>query len=174
MRNEPQTTQPPEVPPSPPGGLLDPLLELVALAGMLICLLIVAFNYAGLPAEIPVHFTLAGAPDRWGGKDELWAIVGLVLVVCLALGAIARLMLPKDAHDKPVAAQLKLARRLVLFLNCEAALLFVIMLQQTVAVGRGTAPGLDPAGMTGMLVLMGMTLVVYLFAALRTAAAYRA
>jgi len=173
MSNEPPTVEPPEAPPSPPGGLLDAALELLALGGMLMCLLIVAFNYAGLPAEIPVHFTLNGEPDRWGGKGELWAIVAVVLMVCLGLGAVSRLLIPKDQQAKPVAAQLKLARRLVLFLTCEAALLFVIMLQQTVAVGRGTAAALDPAGMAGMLVLMGMTLLVYLFAALRTAAAYR-
>ena len=33
--------------------------------------------YAQLPETIPVHFGLAGKPDRWGGRGQLFIVPGL-------------------------------------------------------------------------------------------------
>jgi len=153
-------------------------LELLALGGMLVCVLIVALNYSTLPARIPMHFDAAGAVDRYGHKSELWLLAGLAVVLCLINWAIARFIHRlRDARQgisRVSIAQLRLARKLVLMLNAGLALTFVIALEQTVRLGRGLAEKLDVSGIMGMLVLMGLTLSAYIIAAVRLALQERA
>jgi len=161
-----------------PFSTLESGLELLALGGMLVCVLIVAFNYSSLPARIPMHFNAAGVADRYGHKGELWRLAAIVVLLCLVNWGIARFIhkLPEtplgSSLNSPV--QLLLARKLVLLLNVELALLFVIAMQQAVRLGRGTALRLDNSGLIGMLIVMGLTVIAYLIGAVRAALSERA
>jgi uncharacterized membrane protein len=161
-----------------PFSMVESALELLALGGMLVCVLIVALNYSSLPARIPMHFTTAGVADRYGHKGELWLLAGIVVLLCLVNWGIARFI--HKLPDTPLGSslnspvQLLLARKLVLLLNVELALLFVIAMQQAVRLGRGTAQRLDNSGVVVMLILMGLTVVAYLIGAVRQALNERA
>jgi uncharacterized membrane protein len=161
----------------PAFNAFESALELIALGGMLISVLIAAFNYSSLPAQIPVHFNGSGIPDRFGAKGEIWLIVGIVIVLCLTNWAIARFVHQLRGAAVPATTsstqQLLLLRKLVLLLNTELALLFVIMMNQTVQAARGTVEKFDHSGMIGMLILMGLTVLVYLIAVVRTALSER-
>jgi len=156
-----------------PFSTLESFLELLALGAMLVCVLIVAVNYHSLPARIPMHFNAAGVADRYGHKGELWLLAAIVVLLCLVNWGIARFI--HKLRDTPLGtslhspAQLLLARKLVLLLNVELALLFVIAMQQAIRLGRGTALRLDNSGLIGILVLMGLTVVAYLFGAVQVA-----
>lgn len=161
----------------PAFSTFESALELFALGGMLVCVLIAAFNYSSLPAQIPVHFNGAGAPDRYGAKGEIWLIVGIVVVLCLTNWAIARFVHQLRGAAIPATPastqQLLLLRKVVLLLNAELALLFVIMMQQTVQAAQGTLQRLDSSGLIGMLILMGLTVLAYLAAVVRSALSER-
>lgn len=161
-----------------PFSIFESVLELLGLGAMLVCVLIVAVNYSALPDRIPMHFDAAGAPDRFGHKGELWLLATVVVVLCLANWVIARFI--HRLRDTPLGTslssplQLRLARRLVLLLNAELALTFVIAMQQAVRLGHGVSDRLDNAGLIGMLVLMGLTVLAYVIAAVRAALRERA
>ena len=48
------------------------------------------FGANPLPAQIPVHFDLAGRPDRWGTPQTLWLIPLMTAVIYSLMTLVAR------------------------------------------------------------------------------------
>ncbi len=48
------------------------------------------FGPDALPAQIPVHFDLAGRPDRWGTPEMLWLIPLMTAVIYSLMTLVAR------------------------------------------------------------------------------------
>ncbi len=104
---------------------------------------------AGLPATVPVHFGLSGAPDRWASPDELWVFaVGPALV----LGLDAALTSTLGRSGEPGLAEAAVALRRILTLLTGA--LVLLWLGTTWDIGHGA---LGPGFYTG---IVGMLLVV--------------
>ena len=64
---------------------ISTILPVLLFAGTAVAL---ALLWEQIPAEVPTHFGISGAPDAWGGKRSLWAQVGggaALFVVLLVL-----------------------------------------------------------------------------------------
>jgi len=83
-----------------PGSLSIPVMLSGALA--LATVVHLVRRYGELPARIPVHFGLRGAPDGWGPKAFLWLCPAMSLMFFAVIVVGARLAgLPSSA--RPVA-----------------------------------------------------------------------
>ncbi|RCR66179.1 DUF1648 domain-containing protein [Larkinella punicea] len=71
-------------------------LTLLLLVGQVV--LIIGY-YAQLPETIPVHFGLAGKPDRWGGRGQLFIVPGLATFIFVIFWSIRQI--PPDYYNMP-------------------------------------------------------------------------
>ncbi len=58
----------------------DRLLELVALAMVIMMLVLTGILYSKAPDTVPTHFNFAGEADGWEGKDFYWILAGIMMV----------------------------------------------------------------------------------------------
>lgn len=66
-------------------GKVTRALRFVALTGVGVMALYVAFTYGELPDTVPTHFDFTGEADDWGPKWTIWVLVGTnAVMVALA------------------------------------------------------------------------------------------
>ena len=132
----------------------------------------------GLPERIPMHFDMAGRPDRWGGRSGfiglliipliLTAVFYLTIRFIPGLGANPRLMniphkeeflkLPEDKRDVYWALLKEFFAGLAAAIN----LLFYLIIRGTVRIATGEAGLLPFRAMLPAFVAMALLLVFYL------------
>lgn len=161
------TTDPPV---SGPASLLaDRALAVAAYLGAGALMMIAAAGLIRLPEAVPVHFDIAGNPDRWGRPLELLLVpgVGLLLFAFLSVlaGRARAFNYPVAITPQNAARQLTLARRMILAMRAVLVWVFVFLLLGMIRVAQGAADGLSPLFVP--LVLAGTLGVVvwYLIAA---------
>ena len=114
--------------------------------------------YPTLPERIPVHFSLSGAPDRWGGKSEFLLMTTLACAVCLIMGGVAWLipwmaetrpdmvnMMDNSWRRFPIHQRLWIFQPMSLSFGVAAlavSLLFIVILLSTASVARGDESGM--------------------------------
>ncbi len=149
------------------------ILDIIALGGTLLCVLIVPMTWSTLPERIPIHFNLSGQPDGWGSRGTLILLPALLVVINVGLTLLARIphrfnylwpVTPDNAEQ-----QYRIARSLLAMVKIEISGLFGYLTWMTVRTARG-----DSAGLTGMLLptvlfVVFLTVFVHLLAAKRAA-----
>lgn len=60
---------------------LEWILDAVAIAGAIVCVVVAVVSYGGLPDTIPTHFGPTGDADRWGSKKMVWLIPAIAIVL---------------------------------------------------------------------------------------------
>jgi uncharacterized membrane protein len=130
------------------GAILGPFLLLAAVAGALVA------RWDKLPERFPVHWGLAGQPDRWGSRTPIVVLgpllfgallVGLMLMI--GLGVVrARYRAVEGPGAARERALLRLVRGCLLGAAWTIALIFAVV---------GAIPLLSPAlGPNGLLTLI--------------------
>lgn len=137
----------------------------------------VAAAYPRLPARVPMHFDLAGRPDRWSGRGGLIALVVMAAVMTGVLYLIIRLTpkwavnprylniphkeeflrLPEEKRDAYWAAYREFFAALAASVN----LMFYLILRGTIRIAEGSASLLPFKLMMPALVVMALVLVYY-------------
>ena len=140
------------------------LRELLAAAGVVFTVMLVATRYAALPAVIPIHFNAHGAVDGWGGKITLLLLAG---ASCLLYGV---LTLAASFPEHMISLPMKVARRrdalplaveMVCWLKVEIAWMFYWITWTIIAVATGRRPGLGPWFMPLLLACVFGTTALY-------------
>ena len=113
--------------------LLDGISFAFALGGPLL----VAMNYARLPARVPLHFNWRGEPDRWGTRATIWLLPVIGLAV-YALWFFLTGVAASAPHPPP-------ARMIVLLalIKTEMLGMFYFIERGTIRVALGQAARLD-------------------------------
>jgi uncharacterized membrane protein len=62
--------------------------ELIALAGVVFAVAVVADFYSRLPERIATHFNSAGMVNGFGARSTLWILVGIAVLLYATLSAI--------------------------------------------------------------------------------------
>lgn len=158
---------------------LSPLLPALTIAACVACgLFAVAHawtSYDALPARVPTHFGISGAPDAWGPKSMATVMLlpgmGLVLAVGLSgtawLTANAKRALRRSDRGVSLAAQLRFRRAMTRFL-CGIALLTTLVLTALsvsaieVGLGRAATLGRWQMALTAVLIVYALGGTVYL------------
>ena len=134
--------------------------------------------YPALPARIPVHFGISGAPDRWGSKSELFLFVGvswgltvLFYALTLSMPRLARnpqylniphkwefLKLPAER----LAIYWELIREFMTAMTVSVNLIFYLICRGTLHVIQKQTAGLPFKDVAAGLVAMVLVMIVYL------------
>jgi uncharacterized membrane protein len=63
------------------------MLDIASALLMLLTFVYLLSIWNDLPQRIPTHFNAAGEPDGWGGKEEIWTlpIIGLLLFIFISV-----------------------------------------------------------------------------------------
>ena len=144
---------------------IDAILEGLAVAGWMTGLAFVLAAWPELPDRLPMHFDLAGRPNRWGPRGELFVLPSLALVLLVGMSVLSRF--PHIYNyivaitEQNAARQYRLAVRLILSLNVLLQWLFAVIVGVVIRAAQGLPhPGiwLVPTIVAGTFVL----LIVYL------------
>ena len=130
-----------------PPDHLDKYLSGVTISFGLILVGYPLLNYGNLPAEIPVHFSADGTPDRYGTKAEIWVvpIIGILLAIFLRWLA----MMPHTFNyavkitAANAAEQYRMGARLVKILAAIIIIAFAYITYGTIQVAQGGKIGLS-------------------------------
>jgi uncharacterized membrane protein len=84
-------------------------IEIVPLLVLLLGFYMIVANYGALPERIPTHFGLAGTPDGYGGKEEIFLApvigAGAYLLLTVIMGLFAGVKDPMKLINLPVEAK---------------------------------------------------------------------
>lgn len=147
------------------------LRESLAALGVLLMLGMVAMHYSSLPATIPVHFNGRGVADGWGGKGELWGLIGVAAFI-YAVMTVANfypeymISMPVKVARRPAA--LPMAVEMLSWVKFEITWMFLWICRSMIAVAQGTRTGLGAWTMPVMLCAMLGTVVFYYWRILRS------
>jgi uncharacterized membrane protein len=153
------------------------LFDLANVALLFLMGMTVSAAYPKLPGRVPMHFDIAGRPDRWSGRSGLIVLLVLaaaltaVLYVIIALSAkwaanprylnIPRkeefLRLPAEKQ----AAYWAVTREFFAGLAASVNLMFLLILEGTVRIAKGAASLLPFKALAPALVVMALVMGLY-------------
>ncbi len=132
----------PRIPITPTNA--DLLLEISGIGLISFALGYIGFHYQDLPEIIPVHFNLSGEINGFGGKETLWLLPAAALFIFIGMSALCRyphiFNYPVEVTKRNVIRQYKLAIGLIRWLKAEIALLFGLIVMETISVANGANP----------------------------------
>lgn len=143
----------------------DALLDGLAIAGWMSGLAVVLASWSDLPERLPMHFDMAGQPNRWGPRGELFVLPTISFVLLVSMAALSRFphiynyLVVITEQNAP--RQYRLAVRLIQSLNILLQALFAVIVWIVIRASQGLLhPGvwLVPVLVAGTFVL----LIVYL------------
>ncbi len=151
-------------------GWLSRVPEYLGAVAAALVLVITWQGSQSLPQRVPVHFNLAGQPDRWGSKNEFYLIA---LVALLAYGGfwLGQWLVQKTSRATLTARQQLTLRQVVIlvgmlrWLKFETTALFTFAVWSIIQVGTGAAAGMSPAvplGLTGLILGTTAFFIVWL------------
>ena len=145
---------------------LDKVLEAVSTAGVLITIAFFVAVWDKLPARIPTHFGLSGAPNQWGPRGSLLLFIIVPLVIHIGLTILSRMPwsynYPTKVTEENYERLYLAGRGMILWLRTETVWLFVVLGVQTVRVGLGQVKSLGPALAIVPLVVIYGTIIYYI------------
>ena len=149
-----------------PRSPINVVLDVVAFAGVVVCVVIVVGSWGALPEAIPHHFDLWGRSDTWGGR---WVLVFLCVVAAMMYVHMS------VAHRFPYqfrpwgwvterneARQYRIALSMLAWLKAEVVWMLALIVWATVRVALGKAEGLGVLFTPGVIAVVGTTVAVHL------------
>lgn len=122
-------------------------LNWLAVGGLLIHILLVAYNYNQLPDRIPIHFDITGTPDNYGSKGTIWIIVGLAIAMYFFMKYVASISANKYNYPVKITPtnakqQYLISRRMLYLLNAGMVVLFLLISWGIIQTAQGHMNGL--------------------------------
>lgn len=125
---------------------LERALLIVALAGVIGCVLPLAVSWAALPETVPSHFDVSGYPNAYGSKWWLLLLPALSVVITVGFTVLARyphlFNYPVRVTPENALRLYRTGRLLVRWMNVMLAWIFAFIEWQTLQVALGKAAGL--------------------------------
>jgi uncharacterized membrane protein len=141
--------------------------ELIALAGLVLSVAVVADFYSRLPERIATHFNGAGVANGLGARSTLWVLVGIAVLLYATLSALNFLPrvvnLKRQLAPKQDRAVLAKSMAMVGWIKAETCWMFAYLCWAMVRNGMGLQVGLGwgflPVTMVVVLGTCGFYLV---------------
>ena len=115
--------------------------------------------WSNLPSIIPIHFGISGAPDRFGNKSSvllLPIIASIMHILLVFLSKMPRCFnYPVKVTEKNGEALYKIGKELIILLDMEISLMFLILLWEDIQTAIGNISGLG-------IEIMCMSMVIIL------------
>ena len=140
--------------------------ELIAVAGLVFSVAVVADFYSRLPERIATHFNAEGMANGFGARSTLWVLVGIAVLLYATLTAIGglsrvvRLQRPLAPERERVVLAESMA--MVGWIKAEVCWMFAYICLAMVRNGMGLQTGLGPWFLPVTLVVVLGTCAFYL------------
>lgn len=128
--------------------MLEQVLDRFSLAGVLFVVVLLAAVWDRLPARVPTHFGMSGAPNAWGSRNSLLLFAIVPLVIHVGLTVLSRVPwlynYPVKVTEENFERLYRQGRGLILWLRTEIVWLFAVLGWKTIQVATVQASGLGP------------------------------
>jgi len=144
---------------------LDINLEIIAAAALLGSFAVVGYCWPELPDRVPMHYDLAGNPDRWGGKGSLFILPVVSIFTYGLLSVLSYTFRDPKSYPKGNIKndkQIFYVRRLLTWLKTEIVLWFFYIEWETINIGLGKAAVLSGYVSYGALIIIFITMTIFL------------
>jgi uncharacterized membrane protein len=145
---------------------LDWIIEIMAIAGLMVLWGVVIYSYPQLPRTIPNHFSASGQADQYGSKDTVWLLpcISVFLYTLLTLINLVPYKFNYLVTITPENAlrQYTIATRLIRSLKCITIWVFFFITLTMMRMAGSQTPAL---GLWFIPVLLGLTflpIIIYL------------
>lgn len=151
----------------------EQLIELLAVMGMIILVLLPAFFYEELPESIPTHFGGSGKADAWGAKSSIWLlpVIGAVIYFTLTgLNYFIKNTNPKPKHGQSQAmanAHKDISIEMLRALKAAILICFAYIVWATIQTALGNYDGLGSFFIFVFLALVLGTTGYYIYRMLK-------
>ena len=155
----------------PPRKFLDRAFEAIAVFAMIAGIVLVIQAWGTLPQTIPTHFDAAGNADGFGSKGMIW-LMPTIIVILVPSMLILRCFpwlsnTPIKITDENAEYQYGLISRMLSVLACVVALLFLVLVTDTISIAGGGTSLLGVWFMPAIIVPIVGTLIWYFVSAIR-------
>lgn len=149
--------------------LIEKLLNIVGILGLSGIILYIIFTWSSIPDQIPGHYNFAGEVTRWGGREEIFILLAISLLLWIVMTIMERfpeLYQYSNLTKATVKGQYINSRMLINVLKNEIAILFPFIIWNSIRVARGFPSYMN----TWALIIIILILVVTItFFAVRSA-----
>ncbi|MCP3740230.1 DUF1648 domain-containing protein [Rossellomorea sp. BNER] len=149
-----------------PKTSIEKSIDILSLSILIMSIVFVFIVWSSLPSEIPIHFNLKGEVDRWGGKEGIWLLPAIGLLIWISLTILEKYphkynffnLTPKNARKQYINARL-----LVNILKGECVFIFVFFTGQSVNIANGNSFGIGFWELPVFLFIVFGTIFVFIF-----------
>ncbi|WP_152657424.1 DUF1648 domain-containing protein [Oceanobacillus sp. CFH 90083] len=120
--------------------LIEKLFNVFGILSFSGIMLFIILTWSSIPKRIPGHYNFAGEVTRWGGREELFILLGIGLLLWIVMTVMERfphLYNYRNLTEANVEGQYINSRMLVNFLKNEIAILFSFTIWNSIRVARG-------------------------------------
>jgi len=117
-----------------------------------------------IPNIVPTHFGFSGAPDRFGSKSSLFALPIISSIMHILLVVLSKMPqyfnYPVKVTEKSAAALYKIGKQLILLMDMEIALMFLMLMWESIQTAIGSISGLG-IEIVGIFMFIILGTVIY-------------
>lgn len=149
------------------------MIEVLAVCGLLLQILIILGAWNLLPESIPIHFDFAGKADAWGDKTDILLLFGLSVLFYVGLTWLSRYPEKFNYHweinENNADRQYYLASNFIKIIKLQSVWLFAIISLKMIGVVLGQISGLGYLFVPLLILISSATVIGYLITASRSA-----
>ena len=142
----------------------EKMLILIATLSVIATWIYLWFMWGKTPDIIPTHFGLSGAPDRFGNKNSLFALPIIALIMHVLFVVISKMPnyfnYPVNVTEESAEALYKIGKQLILLMDMEIALMFLMLMWESIQTAIGSISGLG-IEIVGIFMFIILGTVIY-------------
>jgi len=142
-----------------PLSLEEKILILIATLSIIAMWLYLWNMWDEIPNIVPTHFGFSGAPDRFGNKSSLFALPIISSIMHILFVVLSKIPYyfnyPVNVTEESAEALYKMGKQLILLLDMEIALMFLMLMWENIqtAIGSISGLGIEMMGISMFIIL---------------------
>jgi uncharacterized membrane protein len=147
------------------------ILEIMAILGVILSVMLLGFYWSILPDKVPSHFNFAGKVDAWSGKGSILLLPLISIIIFATMSIVSRypklFNYPWKFKLENLIRQQELAQLLITSLKAEIVWLFALIEWGTINTAMGKIDGLGVWPLLGGVGIIMVTTVAYFISSYR-------
>ncbi|WP_042528595.1 DUF1648 domain-containing protein [Oceanobacillus oncorhynchi] len=144
---------------------IEKLLNVLGILSYSGVIVYIIFTWDAIPNQIPGHYNEAGEVTRWGGREELFILLGIGLLLWFGMTVMERfphVYNYRNLTEANVKGQYINSRMLVNVLKNEIAILFPFIIWNDIRVARGLPSYINTWSLVFIILLFAGTIAFFI------------